>query len=234
VKIGQGAKQGLGGEIRFESDADSERYRQMGYFVAKAKNGGYERHATPGSLAEDELRAMLVKKAELGLPIWVKTGIGRGILNLIAFLDRVKREQGLKIECLTVDGFGGGTGMSPWLIMNETSVPSGAVFASLGRKPAFDILLAGGMATGIDAAKAMMLGASGIASGRPFVIAATVDKKDGVPNYVSALREELQMACATQRVDSAEKLRGRRQNLFALDSAAAAVFGISDQAKAVL
>jgi len=233
VKLGQGAKQNLGGEIRFESDADAEKYKKLGYFVVKDKQG-YVRHAHPGDILEDGLRQLLIKKAELGLPIWVKIGIGRGILKLIALLDKVKKEQGVPLTCLTVDGFGGGTGLSPWLIMNETCVPAGSLFATLDKKPSFDILLAGGISTGADIAKVMMLGAAGASAARPFIIAATVDPKEGIPNYVEALKEEVQMFCASQRVDSAEKLRGRRQNLYALDQAAAATFGVSDRPKDVL
>ncbi len=226
VKIGQGAKQGLGGEIKFEGDEQAEKYMKLGYIVIKNKDGTYQRHVQPGSLSDEQLKKNMIKFSKLGLPIWVKTGMGTGIMKLISTLQSLKKEQGIKIECLTIDGFGGGTGMSPWLIMNEMSVPSATIFSMLGEKPKFDILLAGGYNNGLDIGKAMMLGARGASMGRPFLIAANVAKAEGVVNYVEAMKEELQMLCATQKVTSVEKLIGKKQNLYPLDAQAAHMFGL--------
>lgn len=237
LKIGQGAKQGLGGEIKFSDPNEAEKYRKMGYLVIKNDDDTFERHASPGSLTDDDLRELLIKYSELDLPIWIKTGMGNGIIKLINSLQKIKNEQGVQIECITVDGFGGGTGMSPWLIMNETSIPSAALFSHLREKPNFDILVAGGYSSGVDVAKAIMLGANGVAMGRPFLIAANIsnypDMKDkeipsytGVVNFVEALKEELQMICATQRIDSVEKLMGKKENLYPLSEEAAKMFGL--------
>ncbi|NOZ81605.1 MAG: hypothetical protein GXO63_00415 [Candidatus Micrarchaeota archaeon] len=233
IKLGQGAKQGLGGEIKFSSKEEAEKYRSMGYTVIENPDGTFERHASPGNLTENELRDIVIKYSDLEVPVWIKTGMGRGIVKLIDLLESINEECGGRISCLTVDGFGGGTGMSPWLIMNETSVPSAFLFRE--RKTAsFDILLAGGYADGTDVAKAMMLGASGVAMGRPFLIAAnagnfhepSVSGPDGIVNFVNALKEELQMVCASQRVSSVSELIGRRENLFPLSDEAAQCFGL--------
>jgi len=233
IKLGQGAKQNLGGEVTFTGDKEAKRYEKMGYFVIKNPDGSYQRHANPGSIKEDELRDLMVKKAELNLPIWIKIGIGKGIVKLIGMLDRVKKEQGIPLKCLTVDGFGGGTGMSPWLVMNETSIPSGALFSAVRMKPDFDIVLAGGYNTGFDVAKGMMLGANGVAMGRAFLIAA-VEKEKGVANFVKAIGEELAIACAIQRVNTVEGLIGRRKNLYALSDEAEKVFGITRKTEDIL
>ncbi len=226
VKIGQGAKQGLGGEIKFEGDEQAEKYRKLGYIVIKNKDGTYQRHVQPGSLSDEHLKKNIIKYSELNLPIWVKTGMGTGILKLISTLQELKKEQGIRIECLTIDGFGGGTGMSPWLIMNEMSVPSATIFSMVEEKPEFDVLLAGGYNNGLDIGKAMMLGANGASMGRPFLIAANVAKAEGVVNYCEAIKEELQMLCATQKATSVEKIIGRKQNLYPLDAQAAHMFGL--------
>jgi len=231
VKIGQGAKQGLGGEIHFTGDEQAEKYKSLGYIVIKNNDGSYQRHVKPGSLTNEQLKENLLKYSELGLPIWVKTGFGTGIINLISTLQTVKKEQGVKIECLTIDGYGGGTGMSPWLVMNEMSLPSGTVFSLLDEKPDFDILLAGGYNNGLDIGKAMMLGARGVSMGRPFLIAANVGKAEGVVNYIEAIKEELQMLCATQKINSVENLIGRRQNLYPLSEEAAKLFGLDRKIK---
>jgi len=234
IKLGQGAKQGLGGEVTITGDKEAKRYEKLGYIMIKNPDGSYQRHANPGSIKEEELRDLMIKKASLNLPIWVKTGIGRGILKLVSTLDRIKKEQGIPLKCLTVDGFGGGTGMSPWLVMNETSIPSGSLFSALRNKPDFDIVLAGGYNTGFDVAKGMMLGSNGVAMGRAFLIAATSEKDKGVVNFVKAIEEELSMVCAIQRVNTVDSLTGRRKNLYALSEEAEKMFGISRKNEDIL
>lgn len=231
-KIGQGAKQGLGGEIQFEGEELARKFLEAGYEVIKRPDGTYERHAFPGSLSDNSLREILLEYSKLNLPIWVKTGMGIGIIKLIDSLERIKHEDNVPVKCLTVDGFGGGTGMSPWLVMNEMNIPSGALFTVLKKKPSFDVLLAGGYSTGFDIAKAMMLGADGVAMGRPFLISAK--QKDGIENFTKAISEELRMVAVTQKIDSVNKLVGKRKSLFALSNEAKNMFGISVEPKDVL
>jgi len=233
IKLGQGAKQNLGGEVKITGEREAKRYEKLGYFMVKNPDGSYQRHANPGSINEEELRDLMIKKAELDLPIWIKTGIGRGIVKLVSMLDRIKKEHGVPLKCLTIDGFGGGTGMSPWLVMNETSLPTGAVFGTLHSKPDFDIMVGGGYNTGFDIGKLMMLGADGVSMGRAFLIA-TCEKEEGVVNFTKAIQEELQMVCAIQRVKSVEELIGRRKNLYALSEEAERLYGITRKPEEVL
>ena len=231
-KIGQGAKQGLGGEIQFEGKELAEKFKKAGYEIIDKGNNKYERHAFPGSLSSESLRSTLKEYASYGKTIWVKTGMGIGIIKLVEELEKIKKEEKIPIECLTVDGHGGGTGMSPWLVMNEMNLPSGALFSALKKKPSFDILLAGGYASGFDVAKAMMLGANGVAMGRPFLIASR--QPNGIENFCKAIDEELRMVSVTQKADSVEKIVGKRKALFALSSDAREMFGITNLPKDVL
>ncbi|MBU5557615.1 MAG: glutamate synthase-related protein [Candidatus Aenigmatarchaeota archaeon] len=233
MKIGQGAKQGLGGEIQFDDPVAAEKYKKAGYHVVQ-RGKVFDRHAYPGDLSEDGLRKTLIQYANHGKPIWVKTGLGHGLLKLIEVLDKIKTEQGIPLNSLTIDGFGGGTGMSPWHIMNECSIPSGSVFSALGRRPKFDLLLAGGYSDGASIAKGIMLGADGIALGRSMIIAAFSNKETGIQNFVKALRDEIQMICATQKVRSVTELKNKRGNLFALSTAAGKMFGLPTEPKNVL
>jgi glutamate synthase domain-containing protein 2 len=231
-KIGQGAKQGLGGEIQFEGEDLAKKFLEAGYEVIKKPDGTYERHAFPGSMSEESLRETLIEYSKLGLPIWVKTGMGIGIIKLIEALEKITQEDNVPIKCLTIDGFGGGTGMSPWLVMNEMNMPSGAVFTVIKKKPCFDVLLAGGYCTGFAIAKAMMLGADGASMGRPFLIAAK--QKNGIENFCKAIDEELRMIAVTQKLDSAKNIVGKRKALFALSKEAKNMFGITTEPKDVL
>lgn len=237
IKLGQGAKQGLGGEIEVYDAKEAEKYKKMGYAIIKKEIDGkifYQRHASPGALSDSGLEEMLIRYSKLDMPIWMKVGIGSGILKLIESVEKLKKRYGIPVECFTIDGHGGGTGMSPWLIMNETSIPSGSIFSGLHKKPSFDIVIAGGYNSGIDVGKAMMLGADGVAMGRPFLIAANVNKSEGIKNYVNALDEELKMLCAIQKIDKVSDLNKKRKNLFALNSEAATMFSLSSDPAKVL
>jgi len=233
-KLGQGAKQGLGGEIKFKSKEEAEKYTKMGYHIVQNPDGSFQRHTPPGALKEEALRDLIIKYAELDLPMWAKIGMGKGIVKLVNSLNTIKKEQGVKFECLTIDGFGGGTGMSPWLIMNEMNIPSPYLYGMLEEKPNFDILLTGGIANGFDSAKAMMLGSSGVAMGRPFLIAAKTAGEEGIVKFVKAMQEEMQMISATMRLNSVEEMVGKRENLISLSAGAEEAFGISRSPKKVL
>ncbi len=225
VKLGQGAKQGLGGEIRFESAEEAEKYSKAGYTIIKNPDGSWQRHAHPGEVSEESVRQALAEAADTGLPVWVKTGAGKGVARLVELLERIKKEEKIRLECLTVDGHGGGTGMSPWLVMNEENVPSAAALARMP-KTSFDVLVAGGYSDGMDIAKAMMLGAKGVSMGRPFLIAAGTAGAEGVENFVKAVSTELKMACATLKAEDVAGIIGKKENLVALSRLAGEWFGV--------
>lgn len=224
IKLGQGAKQGLGGEIRFKSKEDAERYKKLGYEIIE-KEGEFERHSSPGSVIKEELEDMLIKYSDLDVPIWVKVGVGRGLINFLEFLSELKDRQEVNLEAVTIDGHGGGTGMSPWLIMNETGLPSISILDKIEIEN-FSIIVAGGFTNGLDIAKALMLGADGVAMSRCFLIAANVAQAKGVMNFVSSIKEELQMVSAMLRENNLMKIKGKRENLLALREEAAKLFGL--------
>lgn len=230
IKLGQGAKQNLGGQILFEDKKEIARLKKADYTIMPRKNS-FERHSLPGNITEERLRGLLNEYSKFDLPLWIKIGIGAGITRLITMLDEIKIEQDLPISCLTVDGFGGGTGMAPWHILNEVGLPSASLFSVISRKPSFQILLAGGYSSGTDIAKAMMLGADGVVMGRPFLIASRI--KGGIQNFCRALKEEMQYICAVQKVADISELYKRKKNLFALSRSAADVFGISYELKRI-
>lgn len=240
IKLGQGAKQGLGGEIQFESEEKAQKYREWGFKVKENPDGTYQRHAQPGSLSNDGLEETILETAEHDLPIWIKIGMGKGIHRLMRKINDINREHGEVVEVLTVDGYGGGTGMSPWLIMNEMNIPSPALFKSLEFEPSFDIMTAGGFNSGFDVAKGMMLGSKAVAMGRGFLIAVNTLKNgesmgsDGVVNYVKALKKEMRMISATLKEDKVKNIMGRRENLLALDKETESMFGVTKNASNVL
>jgi hypothetical protein len=235
LKLGQGAKQGLGGEIRFKEKDAVERYKKYGYLVLEHGDGSYERHVYPGDITKEGLRNLLIKYSDLNVPLWVKVGVGRGVIELIEELQRIKNEENIPLKCVTVDGHSGGTGMSPWLIMNETCLSSLSILPMVREmKLDFDVLVAGGLTSGVDIAKAIMLGADGAAMGRAMIIAAAANGSKGIVNFVKAIREELQMIATIQRVKEVSKLKNRLNNLIALTEEAGRMFGIESDSKKVL
>ncbi|MEO2154246.1 MAG: glutamate synthase-related protein, partial [Nanoarchaeota archaeon] len=229
IKLGQGAKQGLGGEIRFESEEEAEKYRKMGYLVLEEEVNGkkvFERHTPPGELKEGTIENLITKYDFNN--VWIKTGLGRGIIKLIEQLIELNEKYN-NIRALTIDGYYGGTGMSPWLIMNETNFPSLAVIKHLeekGLKLNFDLILAGGYSTGLDVAKALLRGANGVAIGRAINIA-TSNGSQGVYNYLNSLKEDLQMVANILKRKKLTDLVGKKEYLVALTKEAAEFYGIN-------
>jgi hypothetical protein len=132
LKWGQGAKN-IGGEVKIRSLKKAQLLHARGYVVLpdpmdehviKAFERGafkeFERHSRVGMVSEeafarriDELRAAGARY------IFLKTGAYRPV-DLARAL---KFASTYKLDMLTVDGAGGGTGMSPWRMMNEWGVP---------------------------------------------------------------------------------------------------------------
>ena len=141
-KWGQGAK-AIGGEIRVSDLDRAIMLKKRGYIVEpdpedevvqKAFKAGafktFERHSRVGmpeekSFIEDIewLRDQGAKK------VFLKTGAYRP--SATAFTLKVASEA--KIDQITFDGAGGGTGMSPVPMMNECSVPTVYLFAQVMR-----------------------------------------------------------------------------------------------------
>lgn len=133
IKWGQGAKD-IGGEVKLSSLERALQLKERGYIVLpdpsdpevqKAFKEGafseFERHSRLGMVSEESFHARVKQLRDAGAKyIFLKTGAYRP-----ADLARaVKYASDAKIDLLTVDGAGGGTGMSPWRMMNEWGVPT--------------------------------------------------------------------------------------------------------------
>ncbi len=132
LKWGQGAKD-IGGEVKIRSLAKARMLYERGYivlpnpmdpFVEKAFERGsfseFERHSRVGMVTEESFARRIDELRTAGAKyIFLKTGAYRpaDLARAIAFASRYK------LDMLTVDGAGGGTGMSPWRMMNEWGIP---------------------------------------------------------------------------------------------------------------
>jgi hypothetical protein len=133
LKWGQGAKD-IGGEVKIKNLVKAQLLRKRGYVVlpdpldenvVKAFEAGafkeFERHSRIGMVTEESFMERVQELRDAGAKyVFLKTGAYRP-----ADLARaVKYSSKAKIDLLTVDGAGGGTGMSPWRMMNEWGVPA--------------------------------------------------------------------------------------------------------------
>ena len=132
-KWGQGAKD-IGGEVKLPSIERALELKRRGYLVypdpenpvvQKAYEEGaireFERHSRLGMVEEEAFFKEVARLRRLGYQyVTLKTGAYRP-----ADLARaVKCASQAEIDLLTVDGAGGGTGMSPWRMMNEWGIPT--------------------------------------------------------------------------------------------------------------
>jgi glutamate synthase domain-containing protein 2 len=132
LKWGQGAKD-IGGEVKITDLKKAQLLYQRGYVVLpnptdpdviKAFERGafkeFERHSRVGMVSEESFAERVAELKKAGAKyVFLKTGAYRP-----ADLARaIKYSAKYGIDLLTVDGAGGGTGMSPWRMMNEWGVP---------------------------------------------------------------------------------------------------------------
>jgi hypothetical protein len=189
IKLGQGAKPGLGGEVMIGRKRAKELKKHYAIIpdpdTTEAKV--YERHSAPGTWTEDNL-AKLVE--EYDQPIWVKTAGYDDLVRQIEIVDGI-------VDLITLDG-SGGTGMSP-IVSMQTGYPTLKCLELAKFAKKSDVLLAGGLTNGADIVKTLALGADGVSMGRAFMIAQRVGKKKfedgskGIKNFVDALLAEVQM-----------------------------------------
>ncbi|MCL6477674.1 MAG: FMN-binding glutamate synthase family protein [Peptococcaceae bacterium] len=133
LKWGQGAKD-IGGEVKLNSLERALQLKSRGYIVLpnpedpkvqEAYKAGafseFERHSRIGMVEYGSFMARVEELRRNGAKyVFLKTGAYRP-----ADLARaVKYASDARLDLLTVDGAGGGTGMSPWRMMNEWGIPT--------------------------------------------------------------------------------------------------------------
>jgi glutamate synthase domain-containing protein 2 len=132
LKWGQGAKD-IGGEVKVKDLKKAQLLYQRGYVVLpnptdpnviKAFERGtfkeFERHSRVGMVEEEAFAKRVEELRAAGAKyVFLKTGAYRpaDLARAISYATKYG------IDLLTVDGAGGGTGMSPWRMMNEWGVP---------------------------------------------------------------------------------------------------------------
>lgn len=236
IKWGQGAKD-IGGEVKIKDLKMAQLLKERGYIVlpdpedpiviAAYKAGTFkefERHSRVGMVTEEGFLKRVEELRQAGAKfISLKTGAYRP-----ADLARaVKFSSEAKLDLLVVDGAGGGTGMSPWRMMNEWGVPGVELWSLLYRyadklakrgEYVPDIVISGGFILEDQIFKGLALGAPyfkliGMARGP--LAAAMVGKTIGrrieqgaVPVYVArfgSTKEEIFVTAAELKNELGEE-----------------------------
>ena len=177
LKWGQGAKN-IGGEVKIKDLKKAQLLKKRGYVVIpdpadpniiKAFEDGnfkeFERHSRVGMVTEESFLKRVKELRDLGAKhVFLKTGAYRPV----ALAQALKYASKAKIDLLTVDAAGGGTGMSPWRMMNEWGVPEVELHSLLYKyadkltkkgKYVPDIAIAGGFSFEDQMLKGLALGA---------------------------------------------------------------------------
>jgi glutamate synthase domain-containing protein 2 len=214
LKWGQGAKC-IGGEIKVKTLERALELQKRGYIVTpdpsleanqKAFKDGaikeFERHSRLGFVSEESFLAEIKRLRDLGFKrITLKTGA----YSMRELAMAIKYSSLAKIDLLTIDGAPGGTGMSPWRMMEEWGIPTFYLEAltyefcqKLAKKGMHmpDIAIAGGFSAEDHVFKAIAMGApyvKAVCMGRALMIPGMVGKnianwlKEGnLPPTVSA------------------------------------------------
>jgi methylamine---glutamate N-methyltransferase subunit C len=170
VVIGQGAKPGTGGLLlgsKVSPVIASQRTLPEG-----VDQRSPVRH--PDFIGPDDLQLKLEElreATEWKVPVYVKMGASR-------VADDVKLAVKAGADVLVIDGMEGGTGASPDVLLDHTGIPtlSGLCEAvraleSMKALGEVQIVISGGIKNGVDAAKALALGADAVSIGTAALIA---------------------------------------------------------------
>ncbi|MHB8280330.1 MAG: FMN-binding glutamate synthase family protein [Candidatus Humimicrobiaceae bacterium] len=195
LKWGQGAKC-IGGEIKVRSLDRALELQKRGYIVTPDpslhanqeafKDGAikeFERHSRLGFVSEEGFLAEVKRLRDLGFKrVTLKTGA----YSMQELAMAIKYSAMAKIDLLTIDGAMGGTGMSPWRMMEEWGIPTFYLEAltyefcqRLAKKGVRlpDIAIAGGFSTEDHIFKVIAMGA-------PFVKAVCMGRALMIPGMV--------------------------------------------------
>ncbi|MFC5665417.1 glutamate synthase-related protein [Kitasatospora misakiensis] len=190
LKVGQGAKPGLGGMTVLDA-ADAARLGdRYGIDPVFGTDGRVLRASTPGTFTAEILRQQ-VRLMRNNFPrarIWVKLHPGRDVAEAA----RVAAEAGA--DAVTVDGAEGGTGWAPGVFPAQVGLPLAECLrrlAAAGPPPC--LLVSGRMWEGGRAVKNLALGARAVGLGRAALLAAAEDPEAGLVRFAECLALELRL-----------------------------------------
>jgi glutamate synthase domain-containing protein 2 len=220
LKWGQGAKC-IGGEIKVHTIENAIELKKRGYMVQPDptlpeiqqtfKDGAlkeFERHSRLGFVNRESFFEEIDRLRNLGFKrITLKTGAYSSVELAMALRYGAEAE----LDLITIDGAPGGTGMSPWSMMNEWGIPTFYLesltyqFCEKLTKKGMrvpDLAIAGGFSSEDGVFKAIAMGTpymKAVCMGRALMIPGMVGKniakwlkEDNLPKSVSKYGNEVE------------------------------------------
>ncbi len=219
LKWGQGAKV-IGGEIQVTSLDYAIFLKKRGYVVdpdpelpevqEAFKHGAIKsiaRHSRLGytslSTREQVQESFMTAVADLRKLGYKRISLKTGSYGMEILAMSIKYASDANLELLTIDGSGGGTGMSPWNMMEAWGVPSlllhakayeyAKILSDSGQK-VVDMAFAGGLAKEDQIFKALALGA-------PFTKLVCMGRSLMIPGYLGSNIEGVVNQSAKEKVN---------------------------------
>lgn len=205
IKIGQGTKPGMGGHLpgsKVTEEIAAIRNKPLGRDVKSPSK-------FPDIHTKEDLKALVTSLRERsdGRPIGIKLAAGR-----------IERDMEFAVfaepDFITIDGRGGATGSSPFLLREATSVPT--IYALYRARRYLDsihsdisLVITGGLRVSSDFAKALAMGADAVAIASAAMIAAACQQYRicgsgscpvGLATQDKELRQRLHIEAAARRV----------------------------------
>ncbi|MBQ7242108.1 MAG: alpha-hydroxy-acid oxidizing protein, partial [Firmicutes bacterium] len=205
IKIGQGTKPGMGGHLPGEKvtpEIAALRGKKPGEDVQSPSK-------FPEINSKEDLKAMvdMLRERSEGRPIGIKIAAGRIERDLEHCVFAAP-------DFITIDGRGGATGSSPFLLRESTSVPT--IYALARARKYLDsvnsdisLVITGGLRVSSDFVKALAMGADAVAIASAALIAAACQQYRicgtgrcpvGIATQDPELRKRLNVDAAAQRV----------------------------------
>ncbi|MFJ2766639.1 glutamate synthase-related protein [Streptomyces sp. NPDC087300] len=190
LKVGQGAKPGLGGMTVVGEEA-AHRLEEH-YAVERILDEGSGlalRCGTPGTFTREILahQVRLMRNNYPRAKVWVKLPPSRDVREAAA----TAWEAGA--HAVTVDGAEGGSGWAPTAFLDSVGLPLAECLRRLAPRPGDCLLVSGRMWEGTRAAKALAAGAGAVGLGRAALLAVDEDGDAGLERLVGALALELRL-----------------------------------------
>ncbi|MGF0176747.1 glutamate synthase-related protein [Streptomyces sp. Marseille-Q5077] len=187
LKVGQGAKPGLGG-MTMIGRAKAEQLAGQYTLIDFPDQDEVLRCGTPGTFTQEILRQQ-VRSMRNNYPrarIWVKLPPGRDV-GLAA---ETAWQAGA--DAVTLDGAAGGTGWAPSAFLDQVGLPLDACLRQI-ESYANCLLVSSRMWEGARVVKSLALGARAAGLGRAALLAADEDPERGLVNLVDCLALELRL-----------------------------------------
>jgi len=208
IKIGQGAKPGMGGHLLAEKvtpDISQIRGIPMG---TDALSPAYHLDMVrPGDLSKHIM--MIRDMVDYKVPVSVKLGPGRVKEDVIL-------AAGAGADAIWVDGMEGGTGAAPAVVAEHAGIPMIACvmqavdgLEEIGLKGNVPLIISGGIRNGADIAKALALGADAVGISTGFLVAM------GCVLCMQCAKGKCQQGIATQEPELRERFKVDEKAMFA-------------------